>query len=135
MADRRRPIAEEVGVQVTCPACRGRKLMDYWTDQPMAPIDVASEDVATSAHVLRDQPCRTCNGEGRIAATWRIAVMQDGKRIGMVPPSFDGVNFQSRSALYRPRVGDFRRGGDVWIADPMLGNGDIEAVPGFVWDR
>jgi hypothetical protein len=122
-------------VQVTCPACRGRKLMDYWADQPLAPIDVTSVDIATTVDILRDQPCRECNGEGKVAATRRIAVMQDGRRIGTVMPSFDPDTINSRNPLYRPRPGDFRREGDVWIAHPMLGNGDLEAVPGFVWDR
>lgn len=118
---------------VTCPACRGRKRMDYWAEPPPAPLDAAITTEAT-VDVLRDQPCRTCKGEGRIAATWRIAVMQDGRRIGTVMPSFDPERIDSRSPMYRPRPGDFRREGDVWIANPMLGNGDLEAVPGFVWD-
>ena len=122
---------------VKCPACLGRKTMDYYAE-PRMPV-TAGPDMAvtaeTTVEVLRDQPCRTCKGEGRIAATWQIAVMQDGQRIGTVPPSFDPENFESRSALYRPRPGDFRRKGDVWIADPMLGPGDLNAVPGFVWER
>jgi len=110
--------------------------MDYWTETSL-PVVVGSGSAPIDAtvEVLRDQPCRTCAGEGRIAATWRIAVMQDGRRVGTVMPSFDPDNIDSRSPLYRPRPGDFRREGDVWIASTMLGNGDLESVPGFVWDR
>lgn len=122
-------------MQVTCPACRGQKRMDYWADQPFAPVDATGVDITTTVDILRDQPCRECKGEGRVVATWRIAVMQDGRRIGTVMPSFDPDNINSRNPLYHPRPGDFRREGDVWIANPMLGNGDLEAVPGFVWDR
>lgn len=121
-------------MQVTCPACRGRKLMDYWADMPPAVIGPGAADADAAVEVLRDQPCRECKGEGRVEATWRIAVMQDGQRIGTVMPSFDPDNIRSRSPLYRPRPGDFRREGDVWVASPMLGNGDLEAVPGFVWE-
>lgn len=112
-------------MQVTCPACRGRKLMDYFAETQTVP------DMAQTVDVLRDQTCRMCKGEGRIAATRQIAVMQDGRRIGTVPPSFDPANLESNSALYSPRPGDFRRDGDVWIADTMLGGGDLDAVPGF----
>lgn len=123
-------------MQVTCPACRGRKRMDYLADLPSSSAPVGPEvAVDMVVEVLRNQSCRTCEGEGRIAATWNIAVLQDGRRIGTVPPSFDPEHIESRSPLYRPRSGDFRRKGDVWVASTMLGNGDLEAVPGFVWDR
>jgi hypothetical protein len=122
-------------VQVTCPACRGRKLMDYYADTgPPVVLDGAGA-ITETVEVLRDQTCRTCKGEGRIAATWQIAVMQDGERIGTVPPSFDPGKIESLNALYQPRFGDFRREGDVWIADTMLGPSDLDAVPGFVWER
>lgn len=120
---------------VTCPACRGSKRMDYYAGLPPASHGPMTVAVDATVEILRNQTCRTCNGEGRIAATWNIAVMQEGRRVGTVPPSFNPNNIESRNQLYRPRPGDFRRDGDVWIANEWLGPGDLEAVPGFVWDR
>ena len=65
----------------------------------------------------------------------RVVVMQYGRKIGTVPPAFDPLFIKSQNYLYNPRHGDFVREGDVWVASRMLGPGDLEAVPGFVWDR
>lgn len=65
----------------------------------------------------------------------RVDVMQRGKKIGTVPATFEPMSIKSSSLLYEPRGGDFVRKGDAWVADKMLGPGDLEAVPGFVWDR
>lgn len=67
--------------------------------------------------------------------TERVKVIQQGRVVGTVPPDFDPISIKSRSFLYDVRPGDFRREGDSWIADKMLGPGDLEAVPGFVWDH
>ena len=77
-------------MQVRCPECCGRRRMDYYVE-PTLPI-LGSPDVEISAtttiEVLRDQPCRTCKGDGRVTATERIAVLQHGRRVGTVPPNF-----------------------------------------------
>jgi hypothetical protein len=124
-------------MQVRCPECQGRCRMDYkeWPSLPFRPVadDVALEQV--TVQVLHDQPCRMCNGSGRIAATERVPVVQHGRRIGTVPPDFDPAKIKSTSWLYSVRPGDFRREGDEWVVSQTLGPGDLEAVPGFVWDR
>src|SRR5262245_54834958 len=109
--------------------------MDYpvLPDTPAAIADLTPEMIC--AAVVRDQPCHICKGEGRVSATERVAVLQDGRRIGTVPPEFDPSTIRSMSFFYDVRPGDFRRDGDVWVAHTMLGAGDLEAVPGFVWDR
>ena len=68
---------------------------------------------------------------GYEAPTERVPVYQDGQKIGTVPADFDPKFIKSRTFLYEPRPGDFRREGDKWIADKMLGPGDLDAVPGF----
>lgn len=70
-------------------------------------------------------------GFGDALPTERLPVMQDGRRIGTLPPDFDPSFVKCGSWLYDPRPGDFRREGDVWIASRMLGPGDLEAVVGF----
>lgn len=67
--------------------------------------------------------------------TGRLDVMQHGRKVGTVPATFDPMNIKSSSFWYEPRGGDFTREGDVWLASRTLGPGDLEAVPGFVWDR
>ena len=64
----------------------------------------------------------------------RLDVMQSGRKVGTVPATFDPMHIKSTSFWYEPRGGDFKREGDVWIANRTLGPGDLEAVPGFVWD-
>lgn len=118
---------------VTCDACRGQTTMRYWPETPE--MGFAADAKVMDTVTVSVEPCRKCKGTGRIEATWRIAVMQDGRRVGTVMPSFDPDNIDSRNPLYRPRPGDFHRDGDVWIASTWLGNGDLEAVPGFQWER
>lgn len=67
--------------------------------------------------------------------TERLAVMLHGERVGTLPPDFDPNNVQSRSFMYDPRPGDFRREGDAWVAAKTLGRGDLEAIPGFQYAR
>jgi len=67
--------------------------------------------------------------------TERIKVVQRGRVVGTLPPDFDPISVKSRSFLYDIRPGDFKRDGDTWIADKTLGPGDLESVPGFVWDH
>lgn len=67
--------------------------------------------------------------------TGRVPVVQHGKRVGSVPATFDPVAIKSTSFFYEPRGGDFVREGDAWVASRTLGPGDLEAVPGFVWER
>ncbi len=74
-------------------------------------------------------------GLGDQVPTEHIVVTQHGRKIGTVPGDFDPFTIKSKNYFYDPRPGDFRRDGDVWIASRMLGPGDLEAVPGFVWDR
>lgn len=65
----------------------------------------------------------------------RVDVIQHGRKIGTVPAVFEPTAIRSTSWLYDVRQGDFVRDGDAWIASRTLGAGDLEAVPGFVWDR
>lgn len=65
----------------------------------------------------------------------RVDVIQHGRKIGTVPATFDPSAIKSTSFFYSVRHGDFVRDGDAWIASRTLGPGDLEAVPGFVWDR
>lgn len=74
-------------------------------------------------------------GCDHLLPTERIPVIQDGCRVGTVPGYFEPLAIRSESYFYEPRPGDFVRRGDVWVADRLLGPGDLEAVPGFVWDR
>jgi len=68
---------------------------------------------------------------GHEFSTERVKVMQRGHYVGTVPGDFDPLNIQSRTFLYDPRPGDFRRDGDIWIVADMLGPGDLEAIPRF----
>lgn len=65
----------------------------------------------------------------------RIDVIQHGRKVGTVPATFEPSAIKSTSFFYNVRHGDFVREGDAWIASRTLGPGDLEAVPGFVWDR
>lgn len=75
------------------------------------------------------------SGYKHLLPTKRVTVMQSGRKVGTLPPTFDPMSAKSTSFWYDMRAGDFVREGDVWIANRMLGPGDLEAVPGFVWDR
>lgn len=61
-----------------------------------------------------------------------IPLMQGGRQIGTVPADFHPMGFESQSAMYDPRLGDFRMEDDAWVAHNSLGYGDIEAIPGFL---
>jgi len=65
----------------------------------------------------------------------RVDVIQNGRKIGTVPATFEPSAIKSTSFFYSVRHGDFVREGDSWTASWTLGPGDFEAVPGFVWDR
>lgn len=53
-----------------------------------------------------------------------LPVFQRGKQIGTLSASWHPTDAR-RSLMYEPRPNDFRRVGDTWIADPMLGPGDL----------
>ncbi len=53
-----------------------------------------------------------------------LPVFQNGREVGTLSASWHPSDARS-SFLYEPRPGDFRREGDTWIADPMLGPGDL----------
>lgn len=74
-------------------------------------------------------------GYGHLIPTERVPVMWAGRKAGTLPGDFDPVFIKSKTWLYDPRPGDFVREGEVWVASNKLGPGDLEAVPGFVWDR
>ena len=65
----------------------------------------------------------------------RVDVMQHGRKVGTVPATFEPTAVRSTSFFYDVRQGDFVRDGETWVASRMLGPGDLEAVPGFVWHR
>jgi len=124
-------------MRVVCPECRGQRQM-YYLQRPepepireFAPFTASSEMTVTKTL----EACRRCNGAGAIENTDRIPVYQYGVKIGTVPPDFDPGSIVSRNIMYRPRPGDFQQIGSHIDASPSLGNGDLEAVPGFVWDR
>lgn len=61
----------------------------------------------------------------------RVPVFQDGRQVGTLPGDFEPMFLISYSLLYQPRPGDFRMEDEKWVADRMLGTGDLDAVPGF----
>lgn len=73
-------------------------------------------------------------GYGRFLPTERVPVMYQGQRVGSLPPDFDPLFVRSVSSFYEPRPGDFVRDGDMWVANKMLGPGDLKSVHGFVGD-
>lgn len=72
-------------------------------------------------------------GYGHLVPIERVPVIWCGRQVGTLPPDFDPSMVSSASPLYDPRPGDFRREGDAWVADKMLGAGDLAAIRGFVW--
>jgi hypothetical protein len=70
-------------------------------------------------------------GLGDLLPTDRVKVMQHGHMIGTMSPSFDPSDVRSKSPMYDPRPGDFRRDGNTWIANKSLGFGDLMAIDGF----
>lgn len=114
-----------------CAACKGRGKIEHGVmPEPVASVTQYNPD---ATFYIEMRHCTACGGSGQHRG--RIPVIQDGRKIGTVPASFDPLSIKSVSRLYTPRAGDFRIGGDGWVANPMLGSGDLEAVPGFVWDH
>ena len=74
-------------------------------------------------------------GHGDWLPNGRMKVFQSGQVIGTLPASFDPMSARSASYFYDMRPGDFKRVNGGWEADVSLGGGDLEAVPGFVWER
>lgn len=121
---------------ITCSECLGRGKMDYVVQRPMPDMRTVSATVPAAETIRKaTKDCMTCGGAGRVNSTEPIPVFQSGRRIGTLPPSFDPMAIKSTSFFYDPRPGDFKRDGDTWIANRTLGPGDLEAVPGFVWER
>jgi hypothetical protein len=89
---------------------------------------MAVEEVG-AANLLRQA------GLGHLLPTERVPVMWAGRKAGTLPPDFDPHFIKSKNWLYDPRPGDFTRDGDKWVASPKMGPGDLEAVPGFQWER
>ena len=71
---------------------------------------------------------------GYEAPAGRTPVYQHGEQVGTVPAAFDPLAIRSSNWLYQPRAGDFVLRGERWEAADTLGPGDLEAVPGFVWE-
>ncbi len=57
-----------------------------------------------------------------------LPVIYQGENVGTLPASFDPRRVKSSTFLYEARPGDFRLDGDKWIADKMLGLGDLYAA-------
>jgi hypothetical protein len=68
---------------------------------------------------------------GHLLPTERLPVIHHGRRVGTMAPDFDPNNIKTPGFLYQPRLGDFTRVDDAWIACRTLGIGDIEMVDGF----
>jgi hypothetical protein len=65
----------------------------------------------------------------------RVPVVHCGQRVGSLPAGWHpSHNRRSRSFLYDPRPGDFKwdEEAGAWVADRMLGPGDLDLVAGFV---
>jgi hypothetical protein len=60
-----------------------------------------------------------------------VPVYHLGQMVGTVPFDFEPSLIKSRSMLYDPRPGDFRRTQSGWEASRSLGPGDLLCVPGF----
>jgi hypothetical protein len=120
----------------TCPRCYGRGKVEraVWPDMP-TPMRVSQAVPKLETFRRVTETCAQCDGAGSIARTEPVPVMQSGRRVGSVPATFDPTKIKSTNWLYDVRPGDFVRDGDTWIANRTLGPGDLEAVPGFVWDR
>lgn len=116
-----------------CGECRGSGAMRYadWPEMS-GPVTGVSADIAVTSH---QRPCHSCAGAGVVESMDRVPVYQFGRKIGTVPHDFDPNSFVSRSVMYRPRRGDFQQIGYHFDASPSLGNGDLEAVTGFQFER
>lgn len=60
-----------------------------------------------------------------------VPVFQHDEMVGTVPFDFEPSLIKSRTMLYEPRRGDFRRTRAGWEASPQLGPGDLLAIQGF----
>lgn len=126
--------------------------MRYIVPQPMPDrlpsYDARSLSEATATYSATTEHCRTCKGTGRVQSTARVPMMQEAwatkadgtrertkERIGTVRHDFDPRRIKSTNWLYDPREGDFKLEDGAWVAAYTLGPGDLEAVPGFAWDR
>ena len=65
----------------------------------------------------------------------RLDLIDEGRKIGTLPGSFDPINVKSKSFLYEPRRGDFEMRGNQIHMIARLGRGDLESIPGFRWHR
>jgi hypothetical protein len=72
---------------------------------------------------------------GMAPSTGRLPVKQAGQIVGTLPEDFDPLFIKSTNFFYDPRSGDFVLRDGAWEACPRLGPGDLEAVPGFVWQH
>lgn len=126
-------------MKTQCQQCKGmrryyRPKQQPTPEQPIFSVagDTAMSEVTYEVEVVE---CERCDGAGVVDMTDRVPVLQNGQQIGTVPPSFDPLKIKSTSFWYEPRAGDFVLDGDAWVASRTLGPGDLEAVPGFVWER
>lgn len=109
---------------------KGRAIVTYeLADGQWIDLDARAVAEFGAARLIRDA------GYGHLLETERVAVFQHGRKVGTVPPNFEPMNIESNTFMYDVRPGDFTRDGDKWIASRTLGPGDLEAVPGFVWER
>lgn len=67
--------------------------------------------------------------------TGRIPVLRNGEKIGSLLASVSPDFIRSTSWFYGPLKGDLKRVDDHFEIDPMLGDGDIDSIVGFVWER
>jgi hypothetical protein len=92
----------------------------------------ADHCITLDAHAVREYGLELLLQEyGVELPTERVPVYQRDRMIGTVPAMFDPLNIKSTSFLYDPRVGDFKREGDKWVAARNLGPGDFDAIEGF----
>lgn len=73
---------------------------------------------------LAGSPARLLREYGYDVKTILLPVYQRNRHIGSLPNTWDWQT-QRETLMYRPRATDFVREGDKWIADPMLGPGDL----------
>lgn len=118
-----------------CETCHGRGKQQHGViDTPSDLVaDYSADSSADRSFRVEWRDCEACDGTGQAK---RIPVLQDGDRIGTLPAAFNPDHIKSTNWLYTPRRGDFTHGPNgEWLASGMLGPGDLEAVPGFIWDR
>lgn len=102
--------------------------VEFWVPEGQTPL----ETITMLLEAYERSPGEAnAMSRGKARPTDRVPVMQYGCRVGTLPPDFDPSDIKSRSFLYDPRPGDFRREGDVWIVGRTMGASDIDMVPGF----